>query len=91
MQVDLGHVVERDVEHFADSGGAGPLPSRGEVRDLEHQHVAAVAAAALEQAAGGGAGAQRRDDLQERVAEREHGVAQAEVLDAGIRERLAEV
>ena len=89
--MDLGHVLDGDLEHLADAGGAGPLPSRGEVRDLEHEHVAAVAAAALEQAAGGGAGAQRRDDLQERVSEREHGVAQAEVLDAGIRERLVEV
>jgi hypothetical protein len=65
-------------------------PRRIEVVDLEHQHVAAVTTAPIDQAAGCGVGPDRRDDLQERVAEREHVVAQPEVLYARIRVRLRE-
>ena len=61
-----------------------PLARRRQVVDLEHEHVAAIAAAALEQAAGRGLRPHRRNDLEERVAEREHGVAQTEVADAWI-------
>ena len=54
-----------------------------EVRHLEHHHVAAVAAAAVEQPPGRGVRLNRRDDLEERVADREHRVAQTESATPG--------
>ena len=62
----------------------------GEIVELDHQHVPAVAPRWSSSAAGGGARSQRRDDLEERVPEREHRIAQPEVLDARIGVGLAE-
>src|SRR5439155_8656553 len=59
-----------------------------EVVELEDHHVAAVAAASLQVAAGRRSVLLRRDDLEERVADREDGVAEAERADPGILERL---
>ncbi len=60
---------------------------RRQIIDLDHDHVAAVVAAPLEQGRAAEASARSgRDDLQERVAEREHGVAQPEVVDAWVGE-----
>ena len=89
MEMNLVDVVERDLKHLAHAFAAGSLTRRGEVRDLKHEHVAAVAAATLEQAAGRGVGADRRDDLQKRVAQCAYCVAQPEVLNPGIRVGLA--
>ena len=90
MEVDLVDLVERDREHLAHPALGRPCPRCRHIRDLEHEHVTAVAASPLDQPPGRGPVADRRDDLQERVAEREHGVAQAEVADALVGERLTE-
>ena len=69
---------------------AHPVACRREVGHLQHQHVSAIAAAALQQTPGGGVGPDRRHHLEKRVLEGEHGIAQPEVLDAGIGERLTQ-
>jgi hypothetical protein len=90
VQVDLVDLLQRDLEHLANAALGRPRAGRRQIENLEHQHVAAVAAAPLEQAAGGGAAPDGRDDLEERVAQREHRVAQAEPIHTGIYERLAQ-
>jgi hypothetical protein len=55
-----------------------------EIVALDDQHVAAVAAASLEIALRRGTRIDRRDDFEERVADRHHGVAQAELLHGGV-------
>jgi hypothetical protein len=90
VQVVVADVVEVEAPDGADAERAHPLARGLQVVELEHDHVAAVAAAALEVPAGGRPVLLRRDDLDERVAERHHRVAQAEVRDAGIVERVAE-
>ena len=82
--MDLGDVLAVDLEHLAYFRLVRASASRREVVDLEHQHVAAVAAAALHQAAGGGVRADRRDDLEERVSEREDGVSEPEEADGRV-------
>ena len=61
-----------------------------DVVDLEDGHVAAVAAVPGEEAPGRRArtGLDRRDHLEERVAHRKHRVAEPELTDARIGERL---
>jgi hypothetical protein len=91
MQVHVDDVWQLDGEHLpnADRGGA---PARAlDVIELEHDHVAAITAEAVQVAAGGRAGRDRRDDLDERVAERHHRVPEAECRDGGIAERLAQL
>jgi hypothetical protein len=88
--VDLGHVLELNLEHLTDSTSGRTFPRRRQVADLEHDHVTAVAAAPIKEATGGRITPYRRDDLEERVAERKHGVPKAEILDTGIRERFTE-
>ena len=90
VEVHLGDVLELDVEHFADPERSGAFARRRQVVDLQHRHVAAVAAAALELPAGGRAVGDRGDELEEGVADREDGVAEAEVADRRIAEGLAE-
>ena len=89
MQVDFLHVVEGHLEHLADAGGRCARPSGGEIIDLEHQHVAAVVPTSLQQPTRSGAVPQRGDDLQERIVERKHGVAEPEVPNARVGEWLA--
>src|SRR5207249_2631436 len=76
-------VVEVDLPDDADPHLPHPLARGVEVVDLEDDHVAAVAAVPLEVPPGRGPLLDRRDDLEEGVAEREDGVAQAELADAG--------
>ena len=91
VQVYLGDVVEEDVEDLANAGLARPHPGCIEVIDLHHRHVPAhVSAAAFELARCGGVVPHWRDDLEERVTDREHGVAQPEEPDALVVERHAE-
>ena len=65
--------------------------SAASVGRLHHHHVAAVAAAPIEPATRGRAGRRRRHHLQERVADRQQRVLQAEDGDAGIAEPHLEV
>ena len=67
-----------------------PLARGVEVVELEDQHVAAVAAAAFELAPGRRVRLDGRHDLEERVAECEHGVPQPEQRHARVGIRLAE-
>ena len=89
MQVRAGDVGEIDLPYHADARAGRTLARSGEVLEVEDRHVAAVAVA-FEIAAGRGAGPQRRDHLEEAVADREHGVLKAELGDAGVAKRLSE-
>ena len=87
----LGDVVELDLEDLPNAQLAGPRPGGLDVTDLEHEHVAAVAAAPLDPPPGCGVLGDGRDNLEEGVAEREDGVAKAEMGDVRVGERLVEV
>jgi hypothetical protein len=89
MQVDRGDVLELDGPHLANTQRRRPRTGGGEIVDLEHGHVRAVAAT-VEEAARGRAVLDRRHDLDEGVPERHHRVAQAEVSDTRIGVRLAQ-
>src|SRR5262249_45701683 len=88
VKVGLDDVLEVDREHLADLERPDSSPGALEARDLEHEHVAAVAAEPVEPAPGRGPVLGRRDDLEEGVAEREDGVSQSEARDARVGERL---
>jgi hypothetical protein len=89
MQVHGGDVVELDRPYLTHLERRRPRTGGDEVLDLEHRHVRAVAAT-VQEPARGRALLHRGDDLDERVSQRHHRVAQAEVGDARIRVRLAE-
>jgi hypothetical protein len=88
--VRFGDLVELDLEHLSDPEPAGTLTCCGRVLDLQHRHVATVAAPPLEQPSGGRAVLHGGDELQESVADREDRVAQPEVADRGVGERLVQ-
>ena len=60
------------------------------IRQVEDHHVAAVAAVALQPPSRRGVLRDGADHLDEAVADREHGVGQAEQPDTGVAERIAE-
>jgi hypothetical protein len=78
VQVGGGHVGQVGGPDHSHSQAAEPAASRGQVRDLEYRHVAAVTAAPLKVSAGGGVRPGRRHHFQECVANREYRIGQAE-------------
>ena len=81
--MDRGDVVELDGPDLADAQRRRPRAGAGEIVDLEHGHVRAVAAA-VEEAARRRVVSRGRDHLDERVTERHDRVAEPEVVDVGI-------
>jgi hypothetical protein len=85
-----GDVREVDLPHDPHAERGKPPPCPVEVPQVEQGHIAAVASGALELARGRRTLGQRRDDLEEAVADREDDVREAELADAGVAERLTE-
>jgi hypothetical protein len=88
VQVGGGHVVVVALGHGADAELGDARPGGAHVVDLEDGHVAAIAAAPLEVAACRRPLLHGSDDLEERVADGEHAVLEAEDVDARIVERV---
>jgi L-lactate dehydrogenase len=84
VQMHAADVVELGAPHDAYAEGVDAPAVARVVVTLDHQHVAAVAAAAGAVTGSGRVLAQRRDDLDEGVADRQDGVVEIEELDARI-------
>ena len=89
VEVHRRDVVEVDRPGLGAAEGSRAGAGRGEVGHLEERHVGAVAVA-VEEAPRRGPVLDRRDDLDERVAQRHDRVAQAEQRHPRIRVRLPE-
>ncbi len=85
-----GDVWQIDLPDDAHAGIVRTRARALEVLDVEDDHVAPVAAVALEVATGRCLRAHRRDDLEERVPQREHRVRQPELSHPRIAKRLPE-
>ena len=90
MQVRARDVRQVDAPDDAHALLLGARARGVEVLEIEQHHVAAVAAVALQIAPRRRVRPRRRDDLQEAVAEREHGVAQAELRHARVAKGLVQ-
>jgi hypothetical protein len=89
VEVTGRDVVEVNAPDLPDAERGRTRAGAGQVVELEHGHVRAVAAA-VEEAARRRVVSRGRDHLDERVAERHDRVAKPEVVDVGIGVRVAQ-
>jgi hypothetical protein len=88
MQVSARDIRQVGRPYNPHSQARQPAARRRNIRNLEYCHVPAVTTAPPQVPASRGIGLRGGDYLHERVADREHGIRQAELANAGIMEWL---
>ena len=88
MQVHAGDVSQVGRPDHPDAEEIHPAAGHRQVGNLEYRHVAAATTAPLKVPACSSARLDRRHNLDERIASREHGIAETEPCHSRISERL---